>query len=100
MGLGAYFIQLLSKTIKRENFTVINSVQKFNLAESKTPLHLTKDIFDIGINLEYVGSDKRIKDEGLDEYFNFNLYTVNYEIINDPKMKEIVGNTYFWNTTA
>lgn len=84
LGLTAYFLILLVQTLSKSTFQVISDLQKKNVAlDIDRSIMLTKDNFDIAINFLYTGSNETISDH-LDEYFNYQLQTIDYEIITDP----------------
>ena len=67
IGMAAYLLSILGGVLSRNRFQVINSIEKKNMAFDKTPVYLTKDNFDIGLQLYFNGNSSIGQD--IDLYF-------------------------------
>ena len=82
-GIAAYMSILLSQMFQMQTFTVISDMQKKNVAiDQNRKIFLTKENFDIAVGFFYTGNVRGLQDR-IDEYFSFNLNTIDYEIITD-----------------
>ena len=96
LGILTYFFILLKQMIKHEKTHIVNSLQRngdlaFDYDHNIT---LTKDNFDIAISLDYIGA---LDDIDLDEYFQYAISPVYYELVTDPKKRKELGNNFIWN---
>ena len=75
----------MSSVIKRDQYTVLNSILKRNLENDNIELILTPRNFDLAFQASYIGKDETIKKEDLDLYFSYGIERVEYKIITDVK---------------
>ena len=74
-------------------------IEKKNMAkEPDRTLTLTKENFDFGLYVAYVGTNTTIANN-LETYFTYALNKIDYAMITDPAKQAAANSTYWWNKT-
>ena len=89
-GLLVYFLVQLKSIVEKQQFTVLNAIDKRDLEFDNTSISMTKDNFDIAIRAIYLGKEKKIEDD-IDLYFSYYFENIIYSEIEDIEIIEELG---------
>ena len=83
-GIAAFFAVLLQRIFTNDGNLVTMRIEKKNMAkEPSRTLTLTKENFDFGLYVAYVGKNTTIANK-LENYFTYALNKIDYAMITDP----------------
>lgn len=95
-GLAAFFGILLTRIITNETVKVESYLERINqVTDTNRNLLLTRDNFDFGMYVGYIGDNQTIGDN-LHRYVSYSLSTIDYQIIADAEEQKREGASYYW----